>query len=306
MSRERVQQIRAMKEQCKSLNPVVSGDDTQWFIQLVDKNMRELYKIFLTLPRGFPTTPPRVTLSVPLGHPWVDPNSKVVNHPSIVSWSRESEIGRIMMDILKEFTTKKPVVMQDVVSTPRVGVGSQAPSPARPSGVIETVAFPVLPTEYSELNDLSLEQLEAMEADPNLLDAYLDKLVIVQKYKQVASETKSKSRELAMTISEDYDKLLNSQFMQDTQLAQIHQTKAILETLLVQKDAMLCKFTPKNLLSDLTAIVARTEKETSRLLSEMSSIEEVKPQLIEQRMLHHKANALSELLSAHSTSRIFT
>lgn len=293
-----------MKEQCKSLNPVVAGDDSQWFVQLVDKNMRELYKIYVHLPRGFPTTPPRVSLSVALSHPWVDPKSKNVSHPGLVAWSRDSEIGRIVMDILREFTTKKPSVIQsgdEPISGKTISPVVITSSPV----VIETVAMPAIPTEFPELNDLPLDKLEALDIDSVALDSFVETMAILERYKRLGAESRSRTNEVTMIVSDSYDKLLNSQFTQENNLRTIQQTKVQLDLLNEQKESLLFKFTPQNLVKDLAEVVRTTDAEHARFVAEFTSIEDVKARMIENRILHHKAAALAELLSAHSGSRVF-
>ncbi len=294
-----MQQIRAMKEQCKSLNPVVAGDDSQWFVQLVDKNMRELYKIYLHLPRGFPTTPPRVSLSVILNHPWVDPRTKTVNHPSLVGWSRDSEIGRIMMDILREFTTKKPPVIQSGSPNSSISEASNMTT------AIETVTMPVIPTAFPDLNDLPLDKLEALESDPKALEAYVESMPILDRYKTLSAESRTRNNETKMIISDAYDRLLSSQFQQEGDLKSIQMAKMDLDLVTEQKEGLLSTFTPQTLLRDLTEVIQSTDAEQARLSSEFTTIDEMKANFIGNRILHHKAAALSELLSAHSTSRIF-
>ena len=161
MSLARINQIKSMRQQCKSLNQFYGNDDSMWYIQLVDKNMQELYKILLTLPKDFPNVAPQISVSQLLDHPWVDPAVRTVRHPTVVGWNPKCDVGTVILDVLREFTTKKPTLIPDN-NTPR---GQTTVKPADNDITV--------PAVFPGLNDLPLEYLQKMDEDDSLLNDFV-------------------------------------------------------------------------------------------------------------------------------------
>jgi hypothetical protein len=291
-----------MRERCKTLTPVSSNDDTWWFVQLVDRNMKELYKINLYLPVEFPTNPPQVSLSVVLEHEWVDPTTKRVWHPKLRHWNPRFEIGSILMEILSELTTKKPRIIADSDSNRRTSV---AESSVTQSSVAEVLAIPSIPNEVHELVDLPLDILEKLESDPTELDKFIDSMALVSRYTRMKDDEKQKTLLVAQSTVSEQGTLNKSVTALDAVFDQLTSLKTELEKVMTERDAMMSKYTPKYLLNDLREIAELTDRQTSRIVKASDiSLEELKSQLLQQRLLHHKAMALSELLSVHSGSHI--
>ncbi len=297
----RITQIRNMREKCKSLNAVSPNDDTRWFIQLVDKNMQELYKIFIYIPRDFPTAPPQITVSVVLDHPWVNSGTKVVQHPLIIAWNSHNDIGAILMDVLREFTTKKPRAIEDESVLRRSSVQSSA-SQSSPS-IIEIVAVPNIPAEFDELKPLTLDRLEELDKEPGYLDKFIDSMELITKYRNLKNDARAETLLTAKEAKIAEENLNQSTGKLQSVLDDISELRVEFEEVLRERDSIMSHYTPKYLLKDLSVLADQMDAQSAQFVDELEKDDESKNKYLHQRILYHKAMALSELLTVHSGSR---
>jgi len=298
----RITQIRNLREQCKSLNPVSANDDTRWFIQLVDKNMQELYKIFVYIPRDFPTAPPQITVSIALNHPWVHATTKVVQHPQVIPWNPKNDLSAIVIDVLREFTTKKPAILQDD-SLLRRGSAQSSASQSTPS-IIEIVAMPSIPLEFPELKSLPLDDLEALERDSLTLDSFIDSMALMNKYKEMKDAERAVTLQRAQDAIRQQERLdcVQNQIQEDFE--NMANLRSELELVMQERDSIMSHYTPKYLARDLSVLAEKVERESGTFIEADELTDDVKSKFLQQRALYHKAMALGELLTVHSGSRI--
>jgi hypothetical protein len=290
-----------MREKCKSLNAVSANDDTRWFVQLVDKNMKELYKIFLYIPRDFPNAPPQITVSDVLDHPWVNQDTKVVQHPLVISWNAHNELGAILMDVLREFTTKKPRVVDNDSRLRRTSVQSSA-SQSSPS-IIEIVAMPSIPPDFPELKELPLEVLEDLDKEPARLGTYIDSMELMTKYRTMTRMAREETLLVAKEGLIAQGLLDHSEQNLQSVLADISKLRAEFEESLQERDSIMSHYTPNYLLRDLSVLADQMDTQSAHFIESFERDEESRNKYLQQRILYHKAMALSELLTVHSGSR---
>lgn len=298
----RISQIRNIRDKCKSINPVSPNDDTRWFIQLVDKNMQELYKIFVYIPRDFPTAPPQITLSTVLDHPWVNHATKVVQHPQLIHWDPVTDLAAVLLDVLREFTTKKPTLLNDD-SVLRRGSLQSSTSQSAP-GLVEVVGMPAIPSEFPELKTLPLDTLEAFDRDTVKLDAYVDSMAILVKYREMKDSERTATFNRAQESLRVKDRIDDLQRQIDSDFENIGLLRSGLEKLMQERDSILSHYTPKFLLKDLYGLADKAEAESASFIQASDGTDDAKSKYLQQRILYHKAMALSELLTVHSGSRI--
>lgn len=297
----RIAQIRNMRDRCRSINPVSSTDDTRWYIQLVNKDMVELYKIFVYIPRDFPTSPPQITVSHILEHSWVNASTKVVQHPELVSWKTGNDLGNILVDILQEFTTKKPRVIKDD-SARRDSAQSSVSQSA--GSYVEVLAMPAIPADFPELQALSVDELENLDKDPSVLDSFISTLPLMQTYHKMKDAERKVSLSTAQEALLVHDDLKNSQKLVNSLGETLEGLRKDLETVLDERDQIMSHYTPKYLLKDLSELSNQTDRDSARFLDSQNQSEEAKSAYLQQRILYHKSMALSDLLTVHSASRI--
>ena len=290
-----------MRQKCKSVNRANSGDDTHWYIQLVDKSMNELYKILIFLPREFPIAPPKITVTQKLRHPWVNMQTLEVFHHDLTSWSSRSDLGATVVEILREFTTSKPAIVgesntQQVTSTilPQSG------------NILEMVSMPVIPGDFPELKSLKDAELELLDSDSAVFDGFITNLILVTKYRQMKEELLHDNVDEASSLIKLHDSVLSAQSLLETHTQDLSLLQKNVDALVVERDSLMKKFTPKTLLDDLSKLVDSTESETNSILSNFTLTEDSKAALLQQRIMHHKAKALTELISIHGTSKLST
>ncbi len=297
----RISQIRNLRDQCKSLNPVSTSDDTRWYIQLVDKDMHELYKIFLYIPRDFPTSPPQITLSAALDHVWVNQATKVVQHPRVMTWDPRCDLSSVILDVLREFTTKKPKILHgDVLRRESVQSSASQSSPS----LIEVVSMPPLPQEFPELKALALDDMEMMDRNSSHLDAFVDSMPLIVKYHKMKEAEGADCLMQAHAATRQKEKVDSLQNQIQTDFESIACTRAELEKVMQERDSIMSHYTPKYLSKDLTLLAEKADRESAAFIETETLTEESRSKFLQQRILYHKAMAFSELLTVHSGSKI--
>ena len=163
--------------------------------------------------------------------------------------------------------------------------------------------MPAIPTEFPELKDLPLETLEQLEFNQTALDDYISKMPTVQKYSVARKEAVDSRNDLAaknvalkarLDVLHDEVELIASRLLDSKERA---------ASTMTDRDELMSKYTPKNLVKDLQKISATSDAETERILSEISDLDTAKSQVMEQRMKHHKARALIDLISAYDSNK---
>ena len=163
------------------------------------------------------------------------------------------------------------------------------------------VPIPAIPVEFSELKDLSLETLEKLESDPLALEEFISKMSIVDNYKKAKEETESKTQDVARStiVANSKIELTRSEVTALAEKLEVARKQA--ESSFADRDMLMSKFTPKNLLRDLERIATSADAETEKAIAEFTSVESAKNAILAQRILHHKAKALADLVSSHTS-----
>ena len=174
------------------------------------------------------------------------------------------------------------------------------------ANVRNAVPMPALPTEFPELKDMPAEMLEQLEVNQSALDEFVSNLSILEKYRTMTRQSDDQSIRSAQTNT---DAMAASDIIRgeiEMLVKQLQDAKKRAEESFTERDAVLLKFTPKSLLKDLNDLAESTDQETEKIISEFTSLEPAKAAILQQRILHHKAKALADLIAAHSGSRLGT
>jgi hypothetical protein len=165
----------------------------------------------------------------------------------------------------------------------------------------QSVPLPAIPTDFQELRQANLDQLEQLEMNQTALEDFMSKMAIVENHRTTREETETKTRDLADSNVSSYFKLTTIQADVEQAGKDLQTARMQLESSFSQRDSLMSKFTPKNLLKDLDSIAETTDAETDKILSEFTSLESAKSAILTQRILHHKAKALADLISSHGS-----
>ncbi|XP_022798149.1 vacuolar protein sorting-associated protein 37A-like isoform X3 [Stylophora pistillata] len=190
----------------------------------------------ITLPPQFPNERPVVKVSPPLRHPWVNDQMIVVGCPGINSFYMHSNLGRVITEVLKEFSDHPPQFLGPLTSQPQFPASSSgyqpssqytfpsfpgfqyAPQSTAPSSTpsMSSLNSPVTQTTPSrppvpprptqpnrvtnsipELDGLSLEELKDLADKPEVMDTFLIKLESIKKLEADKEEVMKKNEEIA-------------------------------------------------------------------------------------------------------------
>jgi hypothetical protein len=169
---------------------------------------------------------------------------------------------------------------------------------------LPTVPLPSVPTDFQELRDCKVEQLEQLEMNQTALDEFISNMAIVTNYRKARDETDIKARDMAEANVSAYLRLNEAQ-LDIIRLSQtLDDIRTRVEASFSERDSLMSKFTPKNLLRDLDSIAERSDKETDKILGDFSSLESAKMAVLNSRILHHKAKALADLISSHGSRAV--
>ena len=163
------------------------------------------------------------------------------------------------------------------------------------------VPLPAIPTEFHELKQANIEKLEQLEMNQTALDEFMINMAIVQNYRNTREESEAKTRDVADANLSAFYKLTACQSDVDSLGKDLESARTQVEISFSERDTLMSKFTPKNLLKDLDSIASITDAETEKILAEFSSIDSAKVAILNQRVLHHKAKALADLISSHGS-----
>ncbi|ETL29664.1 hypothetical protein L916_17237 [Phytophthora nicotianae] len=183
----------------------------------------------LQLPTEFPVKVPRLKVSIPVQHQWLDAAGNVQGHPDLNKWTAHSDLGRIVTEIVTELrvvantaSTSKPPVSPARSSSPAPAAslspypGSRASysSPSRQSSQaliqqpkeqtpdtskMQRTQMPVIPAIFPELEELSLSQLEKLNSDKHSLKKFVKELTSVKEFTQLRDEVLHSNMGIAKT-----------------------------------------------------------------------------------------------------------
>jgi len=167
--------------------------------------------------------------------------------------------------------------------------------------------MPNIPQDFPDLDDLPLDTLEKLETDPAELEKFIHTMPIVVKYATIRKTENEKSVSDGTRVQEYHTAIRMKTEHLDKSFEELGSLRKQLEDVMAERDAVMAKFTPKNLVKELNKLAESTDKETNQISGSNSlSLEDMKSKILQQRILHHKAAALSELLTVHSGSHILT
>lgn len=166
------------------------------------------------------------------------------------------------------------------------------------------VSVPATPAEFPELKSQTVERLEQLEMNQAALDEFVSELAFIQNFQKAKEETEAKTHDLATTNISFHTQMVKMEADIEAISQKLEDVRTRTEISFAEKDALMSKFTPKNILKDLEMIAETTDRDTERILYDFTSIESAKTAILSQRMLHHKAKALADLISSHGSRAI--
>ena len=162
----------------------------------------------------------------------------------------------------------------------------------------DTVPLPALPIDFPELKTLSLDKLEQLEMNPLSLDDFISNMAIVQSYKKAKDDTDTRNIDICRNSISASSKIENTRMQISSVSNQMLQARERAQQSTADRELVMSKYTAKSLVKDLEQVRQSSDAATERLSGSFDTVEAVKAEFISQRILHHKAVALSDLISS--------
>lgn len=115
----------------------------------------------ITLPPQFPNERPVVKVSPPLHHPWVNDQMMVVGCPGINSFYMHSNLGRVITEVLKEFSDHPPQFRGPLTSQPQFPASSSGYQPLTQYSFPSFPGFQYTPQSTAPSSTPSLSSLNS-------------------------------------------------------------------------------------------------------------------------------------------------
>jgi len=113
LQQQRSKQIETLKQLNSGIREIQR--DSEYRLGISCPNGLSLC-IHLNLPPNFPQDKPRVSISPPAVHPWVDPSSLVViGAPALNNFSVHSDLSRALREVVDEFQRRPPTPLPPVI-----------------------------------------------------------------------------------------------------------------------------------------------------------------------------------------------
>lgn len=133
--------------------------------------------INVQLGNNFPSEKPKIMVSPPVSHPWVNSNgSDVENAPGLLNYSKHSDLGRVVQAIIRQFEKfPPPLLSTNKVSPNSSNVNIKTGSPLNKFTIQSTNDY-----DLPDLSALSLEELKKLDTDPEFFDDFIEEMSVVQ------------------------------------------------------------------------------------------------------------------------------
>lgn len=146
LQEQRAKQITSLR----NLNPNVVEIKVQSEYRISITQQGQNIALHILLPPQFPQEKPVVRVSPPVRHPWVSQNMEVIGSSRLNTFGVHTDLGRIVQDIIQEFTQNPPMVF----SKPSNQQVPPAPPPAAMGGYtpyteVPPNQMPMVPPPYS-------------------------------------------------------------------------------------------------------------------------------------------------------------
>jgi len=241
---------------------MVGGRDTRWSIQLVAPSMEPICSILVELGSEFPQRRPHITVQMSRSaycrHAWVSPEGVVIGSQLLNDWERTQlnlrNLGYLVASIMGEFAARPPQAAQSLPSGPNIISGSVIDKPKR-------TVMPSIPATFSSFNDLTEEELEYYEKNPEARDDLFADTEIVQNYKTILSELYKTNKKHAEKNKEMESSVMAEQETVKEKDRQLQKRKAGVDALLAQQNEITKRFNTEHLIQELKSIAYRAQKE---------------------------------------------
>uniref|UniRef100_A0AAV1VDW1 VPS37 C-terminal domain-containing protein n=1 Tax=Peronospora matthiolae TaxID=2874970 RepID=A0AAV1VDW1_9STRA len=252
---------------------------------------RGLLTLELHLPSEFPVKVPQLKTSIPVHHRWVDTVGNVHGHPDLSKWTAHSDLGRIVTEIVTELRSvvSQMSASKSLVSSSRSSSSAstastaslsqyRAPSSKQPpqqpvqqqpdASKIQRTQMPVVPVVFSELDDLSVDQLEELNTDRHLLNKFVRDLRLVTEFTKLRDEVLHCNMDIANTTLGYESELRDLQAVVATQRTELHAAQQALAEKQARRQRIMARHRPDALLEQLAAATKAMDNTTDELASQ--------------------------------------
>eukprot|EP00916_Digyalum_oweni_P002838 GHVL01005254.1.p1 GENE.GHVL01005254.1~~GHVL01005254.1.p1 ORF type:complete len:256 (-),score=40.12 GHVL01005254.1:90-857(-) len=195
MNNSRSRQIAEFRRRLPPIRPSAGNDNTYEF-DLIRQDSTRLCNLKVHLPPAFPNTPPIISISRNLTHPWVDSNGILFGHPSLINWRPDSSnLSDLVISVLTELTKTPPLPAQSDTNTPPLP--RSTPTNKNNWQFHDKTPFPPVPTSFPFLDNIPDSKLELLKDNPMMLDDLILELPHIKEYLSMYKNILKSNSEIA-------------------------------------------------------------------------------------------------------------
>ncbi|KAI8900859.1 hypothetical protein BC833DRAFT_579923 [Globomyces pollinis-pini] len=261
----------------------------QSYYQIVCHLPSQVLHIFIHLPSHFPEVKPSIEVKPAINHPWF--KNGVLANDRIIKWSLHSSLGKVIEELLLEFSMNPPVINVMTSNQYSKPVEQSIPSPT---------TLPTQELEFIGLDTKTNQELEDLLLDDNAFAEYFYSLDQVKPNKEMQDSLLEKNNEIAKTNlnREDEIKDLQTRIKALQEINVKHREQ--LDDLLQEQQKELVRFGSEYITEQLRQMVATSEdmtelSATSYLEGKLTEDEFIKAFKESRKLFHARSFKLEKL-----------
>eukprot|EP00741_Cyanophora_paradoxa_P013106 tig00020675_g12659.t1 len=194
----RDKQVQSLSQHVLNLRSLDASKSTfEATVQVPPTNASIVLRI--SLPPNFPqeASPTVALVQPPWGctHPWLDGQQVVTGHDALRRWSSDRDIGKVVSEIIREFTIRPPRLpgasphAQRAPSFPNANGARASNGRAEDDGwtLVPRVNLTV-PSDFPELHSKTSAELEVLESDRATFDSFIAGLDCIKEAKRLRAD----------------------------------------------------------------------------------------------------------------------
>ncbi|TDH73127.1 hypothetical protein CCR75_004001 [Bremia lactucae] len=302
------------------------------FEVLIADTLRGPFTLRLHLLTDFPVRVPRLKTSFPLQHRWLDVAGNVEGHPDLNMWTAHSDLGRIVTEIVKELRIVASNLAETKLSTSparhnlqasaallesrashasssRQAHGQHLKPPQRPeTSNIRRTQIPVIPATFSELEELTLPQLDKLSADEHTLKSFVSKMTPLVDFTHLRDEVLHSNRVTANTTIGYEIELRELQKVVEARRLKLQAAQQALAVKQARQRRIVARHRPDALLEQLSAAAKNVDNESDEIAMQFAhgdlDVAQFLSAFLPKRNLYHTRTLKLARVLKHYTGQI--
>lgn len=272
-------------------------DSSQYntIIQIPQMLNQFFFTFELLLPQNFPSVRPRIMVKcpvVPRSSKYVLGNGEVA-HQKLDTWGVNSSLNQVILDIFRDMTREGTIKPQQISkiqlnenilgSNPSNGNPQQLGSHSRqssyslpqsqsqpvmqaqvrpqPKKVEAQLQFPAIPSEFEQLNTLTIPELQRLLSDEEAFKAFYLRLPFVDTITSFLNDVENENLKTAKEKVDRDKSLIEMTQTLDAKIEELKNLEAKHKMLLEERKKIDARYSPNNILAKLDDLIDESELE---------------------------------------------